>query len=63
MRNNSVKLFEFGQVVQEEKLFKDISYIEIWWPLCLPFVQWSGTICVILVHLEGIMRNNSVKLF
>ena len=26
-----------------------------------PFVQWSGTICAILV--EGIMRNNSVKLF
>ena len=26
-----------------------------------PFVQRSGTICAILV--EGIMRNNSVKLF
>ena len=26
-----------------------------------PFVQWSGTICAILV--EGIIRNNSVKLF
>ena len=26
-----------------------------------PFVQRSGTICVILI--EGILRNNSVKLF
>ena len=25
------------------------------------FVQWSGTICAVLV--EGIKRNNSVKLF
>ena len=84
---------------------KDISYIELWQPLCLveqnhvcnfgrrhheeqfckkklnldqwlrkrrlkifliwssggTFVQQSGTICAILV--EGIMRNNSVKLF
>ena len=86
--------------------FKDISYLELWWPLCSvepnhlcnfgrmhheeyfcenilnldkwfrrkcclnifliwssgsPFVQWSGIICFILV--EGVMRNNSVKLF
>ena len=41
MRDNSVKLFEFeqvvqeefGQVVQEEMLFKDISYLELWQPL------------------------------
>ena len=26
-----------------------------------PYVQWSGTICAILV--EGIMRHNSVNLF
>ena len=38
-------------------LFKDISYLE----LMQPFVQWSRTICAMLV--EGIMRNNSVKLF
>ena len=31
------------------------------WSYGSPFVQWSGTICVILV--EGIMRKNSVKLF
>ena len=29
MRNNSVKYFEFGPVVQEEMLFKDISYLEL----------------------------------
>ena len=29
MRNNSVKLFEFGPVVQEEMSFKDISYLEL----------------------------------
>ena len=34
--------------------FKDISYLELW----QPYVQWSRTICAILV--EGIMRNNSV---
>ena len=34
MRNDSVKLlFEFGPVVQE-MLFKDISYLELWWPFC-----------------------------
>ena len=26
--------FEFGQWVQEEKLFKDISYLELWQPFC-----------------------------
>ena len=29
MLNNSVKLFEFGPVVQEEMPFKDISYLEL----------------------------------
>ena len=38
-------------------LFKHISYLELW----QPFVQCSRTICVILVN--GIMRDNSVKLF
>ena len=48
--------FEFGPVVQEIE-FKDISYLELWGP-----IFWcSETICAILV--EGIMRNNSVKLF
>ena len=38
-------------------LFKDIFI----WSSGGPFVQLSGTICAILV--EGIMRNNSEKLF
>ena len=37
--------------------FKVISYLKLW----QPFVQQSVTICAILV--EGIMRNNSVKIF
>ena len=37
--------------------FKDISYLQLW----RPFVQRSGTICAIMV--EGIMKNNSVKIF
>ena len=58
MKSNSVKLFfEFGPVVHQEMLFKDISYLGSG----DPFVQWSRTICEILV--KGIMRNNSVKLF
>ena len=92
---------EFGTVVREEMLFKDI-YLELCYPFCLvdrnhlcnfgckqiceiilnldqwirrkcllkifliwssgsPFGQQSETICVILV--QGITRNNSVKLF
>ena len=54
MRNN---YSEFEPVVQEEMSLKYISYLELWQPL----VHWSGTICAILV--EGIMGNNSVKLF
>ena len=34
MRNNSVKLFELGPVVQEEILFKDISDLKLWQPFC-----------------------------
>ena len=54
MRNIPVKLCVFGQVVQE-MTFKDISYLELWWP----FAQPSQTICTFLI--EGIMRNISVK--
>ena len=25
---------KFGPVVQEEMSFKDISYLELWWPFC-----------------------------
>ena len=34
MSINSVKSFEFRPVVQEEMPFKDISYLELWKPLC-----------------------------
>ena len=50
------KYVKFGPVVQEEISFKDIYYLELW----CPFVMRSRTICAILV--EGIMRNNPVKL-
>ena len=56
MRTISVKLFDFGPVVQEIS-FEDISYLE----LCQPLFLWSKTICAILV--EGMVRNISVKLF
>ena len=55
MRNISIKLFEFGPVVQMS--FKDISYLEVWQPL----FQQGKTICAILA--EGIKTNISVKLF
>ena len=48
--------YKFGPVVQEMS-FKDNSYME----LRQAFFQGSKTICAFLV--EGIMRNNSVKLF
>ena len=41
----------------EQMSFKDVFI----WSSGGPIVQQSGTICAILV--EGIMRNNSVKLF
>ena len=48
--------FEFGSVVQE------MSFLRFHiWSCGGPSVPWSGTICAILV--EGIIRNNSVKLF
>ena len=35
MANNFVKLLEFGPVVQEEKLFEDISLLQLWRAFCL----------------------------
>ena len=54
MRKNSVKLFEFGPVVQEEMSLKDISYLELWRPFCSAELKH---ICAILV--EGINKNKS----
>ena len=40
MGNIHVKLFfKFGPMVQEEMSFKDISYLELWQPLCS--VEWN----------------------
>ena len=44
-----MKLFEFGPVVQEEMQFNNISYLELWQPLC----SVERNHCAILV--EGIM--------
>ena len=45
---------KFGPVVQEV-LIANISYLELWQPLC----QWTRTICAILE--ESITRNNPVN--
>ena len=37
--------------------FKDISYLELWWPG--PFVQWREHICAVLN--QGIIRNISMN--
>ena len=58
MRNSSVTLFEFGPVVQE-MLFKDISYLELWWPSCSAEGNHLGNFGK--GHYS--MRNISVKLF
>ena len=47
--------FEFGPVIQEETLFKDIFYLEFW----QPFFHHGGTIYAIFA--EGFMSYISVK--
>ena len=66
-------LFNFGRRHHEEQFCEIILNLDQWsrrrcilkifliWSSGSPFNQRSGTICVILV--EGIKRNNSVKLF
>ena len=66
-------LCNFGSGYQEEQLCEIILNLYQWfrrrcplkifliWSSGGPFVLRSGTICAILV--EGIMRNNSLKLF
>ena len=64
-------LHNFGRRHHDEQFCAIILNLDQWFRSCLkifliyssggPFVQQSGTICEILV--EGIMRNNSVKLF
>ena len=50
-------ILNFGQWFRRRCILK----IFLIWSSGSPFVQWSRTICAILI--EGIMRNNSVKLF
>ena len=48
---------EFGIVVQEEMQFKDISYLELRWPICS---AEQHRFCSIY---KGFVKNTSVKLF
>ena len=66
-------LCNFGRMHHEEQFYGIILNLDQWfrmkcrlniyliWSSGSPFVQRTGSICVILV--EGIMRKNSVKLF
>ena len=69
---------KFGPVVQEEISFKDISYLELWQPLCSVdwkchlnvFLIWSSgspfvwrSVTICATLVEGIKSYNSVKLF
>ena len=66
-------LCNFGRRHHEDQFCEIILNLNQWfrrrsclkifliWSSGSPFVQRSGTICAILV--EGLMRNNSVKLF
>ena len=65
-------LSNFGKGLYEEQFCEIILNLDQWLRRCClkifliwssggPLVQLSGTICAILV--EGIMRNNSVKVF
>ena len=58
MRNNSVKLY----ILNLDQWFRRcLLKIFLIWSSGGPFVQWSGTICAILV--ECIKRNNSGNYF
>ena len=73
MRNNSVSMCNFGRKHHEKQFCEIILNLDQWfrrksslkifliWSSGNPFVWQSRTIYAILV--EGIMRNNSVKLF
>ena len=62
---------EFGSVVQEEMLFKDISHLELWWLFCSaegPFVQFGRRhfeeyLCEIILNLYQWFRRYCLKLF
>ena len=65
-------LCNFGRGYYEEQFFEIILNLDQWFRRCClkifliwssgsPFVQRSGTICAIFI--EGIKRNNCLKLF
>ena len=57
MGNIHVKLYEVWTSGLGGDVIKDISYLELWLPLCS---EERNHLCN---FLEGIMRNNTVKLF
>ena len=63
-------LFVFVPVSQEDMLFKDISYLELWWPVCLAKQkQWCNFgrghhgehFCEIILNLDQWFRQMTFK--
>ena len=72
MRNFSVKYIEFRPVVQEEMPFKDISYPELWQPLCSVEQNqlcsfgpglYEEHFCKIILNLDHLFRRCHLKKF
>ena len=72
MRNNLGNCFEFGPVVQDEMLFKDISYLELWWAFCSGegnhFYKFGRghheeQFCEIILNLDQWFRRCCLKIF
>ena len=67
-----MKYFEFGPVVQEEMLFKDISNLQFWWPSCLAGRNHLGKFgrglydehfCEIILNLDQWFSRYYFKIF
>ena len=73
MRNNSVKYhFEFGPVVQDGMTLKEISYLELWQPLCSALRyhlcsfcrrHHEEQFCEIILNLDQWLRRFRLKMF
>ena len=72
MRKIYVNSIEFGTVVQEEMLFKDISYLELWQPLCsvdrnhlcnFDSLHHEEQLCEITLNLAQWIRRCCSKMF
>ena len=70
-RNNSVKLFIIWTSVSGGDVFKDISYLELWQPLCSAewnhlcnFGRWhhEEQFCEIILNLDQ-WRRSCLKIF